>query len=78
MFTMVGAGITQIRHAEKPMSAVLPSECAHIQHRVEEFDPAANQIILSNGQKVNTFFVFLTPSTDNKVAHHVDISQSKL
>ena len=64
MFTMVGAGITQIRHAEKPMSAVLPSECAHIQHRVEEFDPVANQITLSNGQVVNTFFIFFfTPST---------------
>ena len=57
MFTLIGAGITPISQAEKPMSDVLPSQCVHMQHKVEEFNPESSQITLSNGQVVITLFI---------------------
>ena len=48
----MGAGIKNVYESTKLMSDVLPKECHHYKHQVEEFDPEANQVTLSNGKVV--------------------------
>jgi len=48
-WTMVGAGIFSRDSTERPMGDVIPAGVVWIKDRVQRFDPAAHQIILSEG-----------------------------
>lgn len=50
MWTLVGAGIKNVKQSAKLMSDVLPKECVHFPHKVAGFDPEASQVTLTNGQ----------------------------
>lgn len=56
MWTLVGAGIKNVKQSAKLMSDVLPKECVHFPHKVAEFDPEASQVTLTNGQVVRYCF----------------------
>ena len=53
MWTLVGAGVAKLEETGKLLSDVLPKECVHFKHRVEEFDPENNQVTLASGEVVS-------------------------
>lgn len=59
MWTLVGAGVTNIDATANLMVDVLPEECVLFQHRVMEFDPDNNKVTLSNGDVLSYCYLVI-------------------
>lgn len=77
LFTLVGAGIKKVTEAEKWMKEVLPTYCVHYQHKVAEFNPEKNQVILDNGDVLEYRFLIVGLGMQNNY-HKVDGLQDAL
>lgn len=55
LWTLIGAGIRQVKDSERPMSKVIPRSVNFISDRVVRFEPDASLVHLSSGRQVSIF-----------------------
>ncbi|KAI4467104.1 sulfide:quinone oxidoreductase [Holotrichia oblita] len=59
-FTLIGAGISQLRDVTRPMLQVLPDNAIWVKDSVEHFCPADNMVILESGATVEYEFMVIS------------------
>ena len=53
MWTLVGAGLKNMKQSKRPMSAVLPADCDWIADSAMAFNPEYNSLITASGKLVS-------------------------
>ncbi|KAA0198087.1 Sulfide:quinone oxidoreductase mitochondrial [Fasciolopsis buskii] len=59
LWTLIGAGIRQVKDSERPMSKVIPRSVNFISDRVVRFEPDASLVHLSSGRQLSYDFLIL-------------------
>lgn len=59
MFTLIGGGVKEMKHAQRKMSDVLPSKTTWIQDEVSQFHPKENMVTTKKGDTIKYEFMLV-------------------
>lgn len=60
-WTLVGAGVYDIKDTERTEASVMPKGITWIKERAQSFEPESNRVILGNGELVSYDFLIVAP-----------------
>jgi len=66
LWTLVGAGVVDLKETERPMKDIIPKGVSWIQSKVKEFLPEKNTLQLSNGDEIRYDFLVVATGIEQK------------